>query len=148
LTQGWSVTRDVSWVSAGQFLIQRGEQVGGLAAPATSSAEWIVEAPASCHGSVCHQSSLARFSDVAMHGIAAVGNGSTGTLADSAWNVIRLRLVPGKVQIPSYPTRTPFSHNAAENGTASSPAGATPGATSSSGRAFDVRWVPVAKGVV
>jgi Peptidase A4 family len=72
LTGGWSFERGISWVSAGQFLLQPGEQnTGGPSAPAASSAEWLVEAPVSCHHEVCEQASLANFGSVAMSEISA-----------------------------------------------------------------------------
>ncbi len=149
VTRGWSYTRRISWVSAGQFIVAPGEQnAGGLTAPASSSAEWLVEAPSTCQRLVCAQASLANFSSVAMTKVSAVAGGTTGTLADPDWKVTRLRLAPGPVRIPSYPRSTPFARNPAERGTAASPAGATPGLPGAAGRGFRVKWVPVAKGVV
>jgi hypothetical protein len=148
-TRGWSFEREISWVSAGQFLVAPGEQnAGGLTSPAASSAEWLVEAPSSCQVLACAQSSLANFRSVAMTGISAVGNGLTGTLTEPTWNVTRLRLVPGRVRVPSYPRATPFARNPIQHGTADSPAGATTGPRSADGKAFHVKWTAVAKGVL
>jgi hypothetical protein len=149
LTRNWTFTREISWVSAGQFLVAPGAQnTGGQSAPDTSSAEWLVEAPSSCHQFVCAQASLANFSSVSMTKISAVANGSAGTLTDPDWKLTRLRLVPGQVRVPSYPQATPFARGPAQQGTAASPAGANPGAASTDGHAFKVKWVAVAKGVV
>ena len=76
---------------------------------AASSAEWLVEAPSSCHYEVCSQASLANFGSVGMTGISAAADGVAGALNDPRWKVVRLRLVPGKVHLPSYPRATPFS---------------------------------------
>jgi peptidase A4-like protein len=149
VTRGWSFTRQISWVSAGQFIVAPGEQnAGGQSAPASASAEWLVEAPSSCHRLVCAPASLANFSSVAMTKVSAVANGATGTLADPHWKVTRLRLAPGPVRVPNYPQATPFARDAAQRATAASPAGATPGLPGPDGRRFRVKWVPVAKGVV
>jgi Peptidase A4 family len=149
VTRNWTFTREISWVSAGQFLVAPGAQnTGGQSTPDTSSAEWLVEAPSSCHAFTCAQASLANFSSVSMTKISAVANGSSGTLTDSDWKVTRLRLVPGQVRVPSYPQATPFARDPAQKGIAASPAGANPGGTSTDGHAFKVKWVAVAKGVV
>ncbi len=140
-TQGWSTVKEVSWVSAGQFLVQPGEQnTGGLSSPAATSAEWLVEAPTTCEHQTCSPTSLADFGAVAMTRISAVADGSAGTLADPRWKAVRLRLVPGRLRVPSYPSSTPFARNPATQGTAKSPAGATPGRATNRGRAFKVKW--------
>lgn len=144
-TAGWKFAREVSWVSAGSTVQQPGAQnAGGSWEPAASSAEWLVEAPSSCRYEVCAQASLANFGSVGMTRIAAVADGVAGTLKDPRWKVVRLRLVPGKVHLPSYPRATPFSRNPLADGIAASPAGATPGQASPDGRSFKVHWKPVA----
>jgi hypothetical protein len=141
LTRRWTFTRRFEWIG-------EPENLNGLTAPATYSAEWLVEAPVSCHWFTCAQASLVKFGSVAMTRISAVGNGSTGTLADPGWKVTRLRLVPGPVLVPSFSSNSPAASGPARIETASSPAGATPGKLSSNGRAFKVKWVAVAKGLL
>jgi hypothetical protein len=144
-TAGWTFAREISWVSPGSTVQQPGAQnAGGSWEPAASSAEWLVEAPSSCHYEVCSQASLANFGSVGMTGISAVADGVAGTLNDARWKIVRLRLVPGKVHLPSYPRATPFSRNPLADGIAASPAGATPGKASRDGRSFKVKWRAVA----
>jgi Peptidase A4 family len=146
-TAGWRFTRQISWVSAGRFLVAPGAQNTGIQAlPDGTSAEWLVEAPASCVDQVCSQASLANFGSVAMTGISAVADGVTGTLSSPAWHLTRLRLVPGRVRVPSYPRATPFARNPPATGQAASPAGATPGDASTDGRSFKVKWKVAPKG--
>jgi hypothetical protein len=146
-TLGWSATREVSWVSPGSFIVARGEPNSvGPTSPPASSAEWLVEAPASCRFFHCEEGSLANFSSVSMSNISAVANGSVGTLADRGWKVTRLVLVPGPVSVPNYPYSSPSAAGQSQTGTASSPAGATPGRASTDGRGFKVKWLAVAKG--
>jgi len=144
-TAGWKFAREISWVSPGSTVQQPGAQnAGGSWRPAASSAEWLVEAPSSCHYEACTQASLANFGSVGMTGISAAADGVAGSLNDPRWKVVRLRLVPGKVHLPSYPRATPFSRNPVADGIAASPAGATPGPASLDGRSFKVKWRPVA----
>ena len=149
-TKGWSFEREISWVSAGQFLVQPGEQnTGGLTAPAASSAEWLVEAPVSCRDEVCEQASLANFGSVTMTGISAsTTDGAVGSLTDPDWKTTRLRLAPGRLRVPSYPRATPFARNAAVYGKARLPAGATPGEASSDGKSFKDKWSVAAPGTL
>ena len=126
LTQGWSWQRDINWIYAD-----------------TTSAEWLIVAPASCKRWVCHQASLANFGSINMRGISATGNGQTGNLATSSWTVTPLQLVPGNVLIPNF-GETPTN----AKGQAASPAGAMPGAVSPDGSSFSISWLPVStKGV-
>jgi hypothetical protein len=144
-TAGWSFSREISWVSAGTTVQQPGTQnAGGRDSPAASSAEWLVEAPSTCLYEACAQTSLANFGSVAITNASAVVDGVPGTLADPRWDVVRLRLVPGRVRVPSYPRSTPFSRSPLTDGIAASPAGATPGHLSANGRSFKVKWLPVA----
>ncbi len=146
-TAGWRFARQISWVSAGRFLVAPGAQNTGIQSlPDGSSAEWLVEAPASCLRQVCTQTSLANFGSVSMTGISAVANGVSGTLSNPAWHLTRLRLVPGRVRVPSYPRSTPFARNPAVTGEAALPAGATPGAASTGGRSFKVKWSAAPRG--
>ncbi len=112
----------------------------------TSTADWIVEAPADCVGYYCHEANLANFGKVAMRDISMKGKGVTGTLNSPNWKVIPIRLVPSKLTVP---TLLPGPNSAksttpVRKGRAQSPAGATPGAVSRDGRSFDLKWVPVA----
>ncbi len=141
LDRGWTFSRRFEWLGEPQ-------NINGLTAPATYSAEWLVEAPVSCHWFSCTQSSLVKFGAVALTGISAVGNGTSGTLSDPAWKVTRLRLVPGPVLVPSYSRNSAAASGPAHIGRAASPAGATPGPMSSDGRGFKVKWVAVAKGLL
>ncbi|MBV8597837.1 MAG: hypothetical protein JO017_03355, partial [Actinobacteria bacterium] len=49
----------------------------------TSTADWVVEAPADCVRFTCHEASLANFGKVTMHDISAVGRGVSGNLAST-----------------------------------------------------------------
>ncbi len=75
--------------------------------------------------------------------IGAVGNGSSGALNDSDWNIAELQLVPGQVTVP---TLDPEGSSPTQ-GTAASPAGATPGDASSDGKSFSVTWTKAAGGI-
>jgi hypothetical protein len=145
-TAGWTFTRQISWVSAGQFIVAPGAQNTGIQPPDGSSAEWLVEAPARCFHQNCTQTSLADFGSVGMTKISAVANGVSGTLSSPGWHLTRLRLVPGRVRLPSYPKSTPFARNPGTTGESASPAGATPGSVSTNGRSFKVRWSVAPKG--
>jgi hypothetical protein len=70
LTQGTSFTRTLS-----------------MAAPDTSSADWIAEAPSVCgdSGYRCSQEMLTDFGSVAFTNATATSAGHTGSIADSAW---------------------------------------------------------------
>jgi hypothetical protein len=139
-TRHWSFNRRISWP-----------------APDTTSAEWIVEAPATCLKSDCAQAALANFGSVRIRRIGAMAQSSPGTparpgtLTNSAWSVVPLRLVPAQLTevlgaaagaaappTPVHPTTTP--------GGPSSPAGAAPTAESPDGKAFTIAWVRSADG--
>jgi hypothetical protein len=109
-----------------------------------STADWVVEAPAECVWYACHEASLANFGSVTMRNISAVGAGATGTLTDPDWKIARVRLVPGKLLVPTYVDGARPPASGARTGEAQSPAGATPGAPSRHGTRFKVKWVPVA----
>ena len=111
----------------------------------TTTADWVMEAPATCILYTCAEASLTNFGSITMRNIAAVGNGATGTLTDHDWQVIPIRLVPTKLTIPDIdPTATATDHNG-KKGEATSPAGATPGKYSSDGTSFGIKWVPIAR---
>jgi Peptidase A4 family len=128
-TRGWSASRRITWPL-----------------PDTSSAEWIVEAPGTCIRSQCVEASLADFGALTMRGIRASGRGASGTLADSAWKVTAVRLVPGHLT-GSLGLEEPGMETAASTATAApagptgTPAGATPGPISPDGSSFTIRWL-------
>jgi hypothetical protein len=120
-TRGWTWRRDIN-----------------LILPDTSTAEWIVEAPAACLRFVCRQASLSNFGAVNMHDVSAVGDGKQGNLNSDGWKVTPFQLVPGQVTVPS------IDNVGGGQGHAASPAGATPSAVNPDGSGFSVQWVPVA----
>lgn len=101
----------------------------------SGSAEWIVEAPALCNRFSCHPSALANFGSVSITKIALSGNGHVGTLTDSAWVPVRIRLSPDIGEGGFFPGG-PYP----EQGSAGSTAGAVPTVLSADGRSFSVRW--------
>jgi hypothetical protein len=123
LTAGWTFTTKISW-----------------AAPDETSADFVVEAPAECVYYTCTEASLANFGAVSMHGISIIGNGKSGSLTDPRFAVTGVKLVPGRLRVP---TLNPNARTD-KQGRAASPAGATPGPVSSDGRSFHIRWVKVA----
>jgi hypothetical protein len=135
ISRGWTYTRNID------FGLQD-----------TSTAEWIAESPASCLYDVCSQANLTNFGSATFTGISATGNGATGNLSHTDWNVIPIELVPGQLLVPTishFGDSTPTAEaTIAQEGHASSPAGAMPGHPSLGGRSFKVKWVAVAnKGV-
>ena len=122
-TRGWTFSRSITY--------------GPLD---TTSAEWIVESPASCLRFICHEANLTNFGALTMRNISAVGNGSTGNLSDPDWVVTPVQLIPTKLTVP---TLAPEVSDTTQ-GQATSPAGATPGPASPDGSAFTDTWVAVA----
>ncbi len=122
VTRGWTFSRDIT-----------------ISPLDTTSADWIVESPAACVRFVCSEANLANFGTLNMTGISVTGGGETGTLTDPAWSVTPLELIPGQMNIP---TLDPEASSTLQRGSASSPAGATPGQVSSDGSSFSVQWVP------
>jgi hypothetical protein len=118
-TRGWTFTRNITYSPLD-----------------TSTAEWITEAPATCVRFVCSEANLANFGAVTMTQISATDNGAAGTLNDPSWTVIPIQLVPGNMNIPTLDPEAVSS----SQGSASSPAGATPGPVSSDGGSFSVTW--------
>jgi Peptidase A4 family len=120
-----------------------------------ATADWIVEAPASCLRWVCSEANLANFGSVTMRNISATTkDGQTGTLSDPDWLVTPLQLVPSKLLVPNLgpsglnPQDNPQGTNPTDTGKATSPAGATSGAYSSDGTSFATTWVANAKPAV
>jgi len=131
-TRGWTFMRRINYTSQD-----------------TSTAEWVVEAPAVCVRYFCHEADLAHFDDVTIDGISATAHNRKGTLIDPRWDVYRVRLVPAKLKVPTIlPSPTiDKSKVPIRKGIAVSPAGATPGALPADGRSFTVKWVAVARNV-
>jgi hypothetical protein len=126
-TRRWSFVRRISWPE-----------------PDTTSAEWVVEAPATCIRFRCVRPPLANFGSVTIRKVAVVANGRVGTLAGSAWTVTPIRLVPvaqtGTLGVEDESARASVAQ---PDDPPSSPAGATPGLLAG-GRGFAISWVAVA----
>jgi hypothetical protein len=128
VTQGWDFVKTINFSSQD-----------------TTTADWVMEAPATCVLYTCQEASLTNFGKITMRNISAVGNGHKATLTYKKWQVIPIRLVPTKLTIPDVnPTATATDHNG-KKGEATSPAGATPGKYSSDGSSFGIKWVPIAR---
>ena len=126
-TRRWSFVRRISWPE-----------------PDTSSAEWVVEAPATCIRFRCVRPPLANFGSVTIRKVAVVANGRVGTLAGSAWTVTPIRLVPvAQTGALGVEDESPRASVAQPDDPPSSPAGATPGLLAR-GRRFAISWVAVA----
>ncbi len=123
-TRGWIFTRDVD-----------------LALQDTTTAEWVVSAPANCIKFDCAQASLSNFGEVKMRNVSATGDGKSGTLRNKNWRVLKVKLVPGKLIVPYLG----IDNTVTRTGQANSPAGATPGPPSADGKSFNITWVRVAK---
>jgi hypothetical protein len=128
-TRGWTFMRKITYAS-----------------PDTSTAEWVVEAPAVCVYYLCHRADLSNFDQVTIRGIAATTRSGAGSLSNPDWRVLHVRLVPSKVTVPTLlpGPAVDKSKVRVRKGIALSPAGATPGGISPDGRSFTVKWVPVA----
>jgi Peptidase A4 family len=129
-TLGWKATRTIAWPL-----------------PATRSAEWVVEAPGSCKRFFCVEAPLADFGRLTfLHAAAGTSTGVAGVLADDAWRLTALRLVPGHLT-GTLGLEEPGSETAAEKaaaapaGATGTPAGATPGPLSAEGRGFAISWI-------
>ena len=99
-----------------------------MAAPDTSSAEWIAEAPSICSSeNTCRLTALTDFDTVGFSQASATSDGHTGTISDPDWTTTALQLEDGGGGFGRY-------------GAESSPAQATPGALRSAGAGFTVSW--------
>ena len=118
-TRHWTFTK---WLNASQLDL--------------TSAEWITEAPSQCAASSndCTTLPLAKFTPVKFSRIAATGNGSPGTLTNSAWLVTQFKLVPLS-QRPQHSGRF-FGDAGSSSGTSGATATDTVDGTS-----FTVGWV-------
>ena len=123
-TKGWLFTRDID-----------------LALQDTTTAEWVVSAPANCIKFDCAQASLSNFHEVRMRNISATGNGKAGALKTKDWRVLKVKLVPGRLIVPYLG----IDNTVTRTGQATTPAGATPGPPSADGTSFGITWVKVAK---
>jgi hypothetical protein len=116
----------------------------------TSSAEWIVEAPALCAGSTsssCSQTALANFGTTGFSATKATTRGGhTGTVLDSAWTPVAITLSPTAGGGPGFLRGGGPGGPGRFNHVGTSTAGtATPGALSATGDAFTVTYaVPAA----
>ena len=110
----------------------------------STTADWIVEAPAECRDINCTEASLANFGAVTMRNISATAHGKAGNLKDSRWKVLPVKLVPSKLIVPTINPTATGAGPGGKKGQAASPAGATPGAVSKDGTSFNLHWVKVA----
>jgi hypothetical protein len=109
-----------------------------MAAPDTSSAEWIVEAPSACDArGFCRTVSLASFGKVAFANATATAGGHAGTISDAAWTATAVDLVSGGGQSFGPPG---FGGPGFDDASSTSSAGAVPGALTANGAAFTVAW--------
>ncbi len=100
-----------------------------VAEPDLSSAEWIAEAPSDCDpGGSCTVLPLANFGTVNFTRAATIATSHPGTITDATWANVAIKLVPETARF--FAARS-----------ASSTAGATPGALSADGRSFAVSWL-------
>lgn len=128
-TRGWTFMRKITYSSQD-----------------TSTADWVVEAPAKCVHYRCHRANLANFGKVTMRNISATARGSSGTLTNPRWKVLPVRLVPSKATVPTLIQSPSIDKSTVpiRKGHAKSPAGATPGQVSHNGKSFTLKWIPVA----
>jgi hypothetical protein len=128
VTQGWTFAKTINFSSQD-----------------TTTADWVMESPATCVLYTCAEASLTNFGTITMRNISAVGNSHKATLTYPKWKVIPIRLVPTKLTVPDIdPSATATDHNG-KQGVATSPAGATPGKYSSDGSSFAIKWIPQAR---
>lgn len=127
-TRHWTVTKTLTW-----------------ATPDLSSAEWIVEAPGSCHQYDCTSTRLADFGSVTMSGLATSTTAGSRTPADADWTLSAISLVPGPATSSRIAdTRDDDGHTApapAPDRAAVGP-GASPGPLSPDGSSFTIAVAP------
>jgi Peptidase A4 family len=126
-TRGWTFMRKINFTSQD-----------------ATTADWIVEAPATCVQYTCQEASLADFRSVTMRGISATGDGAKGNLSKRSWRIVPIKLVPTQLTVPTISPSAISSGHRGKQGQAKSPAGATPGKPSDDGSSFGVKWVAVA----
>jgi hypothetical protein len=103
-----------------------------MAAPDTTSAEWIAEAPSACttSGTNCRQAPLTNFGTVRFSQSSLTdSNGHTGTISDPTWS-------PTALTLQSDIAGSGFGRYRASI----SPDIATPSALTAAGAAFSVKW--------
>jgi Peptidase A4 family len=110
----------------------------------TTTADWVVEAPADCEMFNCTEASLSNFGKATMRDISATARGKSGNLKDPRWRIIPIKLVPSTLIVPTISTTATGAGPGGKKGKAASPAGATPGPVSKDGSSFSWKWVPVA----
>jgi hypothetical protein len=128
---GTTVTLRLRDVTTGQGLTRRSR----MAAPDTTSAEWILEAPAECDSrGACQQLTLGAFAPLTFTGAVATStDGRRGTIADAAWPTTALTLQEGTQRDDRWgPGRQ----------LATTTSGATPSALSGAGATFAVTYQP------
>jgi hypothetical protein len=102
-----------------------------MAAPDTSSAEWIAEAPSLCTTSgACRTVSLTDFGSVRFTKATATGGGHTGTISDGAWTATAIALTSVGSMGQRFGPYVPY-------GTSGE---AVPTALAARGSAFAVKW--------
>jgi hypothetical protein len=69
-------------------------KTAAMAAPDTTSAEWITEAPSVCFSSWCRQLSLTDFGIIKFSNAMARSRGRTGSISDSSWSATPITLQP------------------------------------------------------
>ena len=103
-----------------------------MAAPDTTSAEWIAEAPSACttSGTDCRQAPLTNFGAVRFSGASVTdSNGHTGAISDPAWSPTALRL-QSDIAGPTFDRYR----------ASVTPDLATPSALTAAGAGFTVKW--------
>ena len=126
---GTKVTLQVTDVTTGKTVTK----VKRMAAPDTSSAEWVAEAPSLCTGSgYCNTVTLSDFGKVKFtKASATTTDGHTGSISDRAWTATSIQLVADSGG------RGGYGRYAGQYETA---APATPTALTVRGSAFTVKW--------
>jgi len=126
----------------------------------TTSAEWIVEAPALCSGSAtsdagCEQTTLANFGSTGFSAASATTRaGHAGTVLDRAWNAVAITLSPAaQGRGGGFPGGPGGGRGGGSDGpggvaetTAAASGGATPGTLSAAGDAFAVAYGAIGSG--
>jgi hypothetical protein len=104
-----------------------------MAAPDTTSAEWIAEAPSLCaNARFCRQPPLTNFGKVAFSNATTASGAQTGSISDTAWSAAPVALQAGGFYGPGH-----FSHRHTVSE-------ALPSGLSQAGGAFTVNWRRVA----
>jgi Peptidase A4 family len=129
---GTSVRLALADATTGQSL----DRTLQMSAPDTSSAEWIVEAPALQSAAGAQILPLADFSKVTFGGATATADGHTGGISDPSWSTTRVQL--GSSSGDGSTDGSGFMVPGSQAGYAQSGAGAT--TSDLSGDGFSVSW--------